>query len=134
MGEFVEYLKEVFVHFGSIQARKMFGGYGIYHKGVMFGLVADDTLYLKADDETAKDFEEKGLGPFEYDKGDKVVKMSYYLAPDEILDDPTEAASWARRSYEVALRSKSSAQWKRKNTKRPHARVKRDGQERGWNQ
>ena len=115
MGEFVEYLKEVFVHFGSIQARKMFGGYGIYHKGVMFGLVADDTLYLKADDETAKDFEEKGLEPFEYDKGDKVVKMSYYLAPDEILDDPTEAASWARRSYEVALRSHSSARRKRKN-------------------
>ncbi len=134
MGEFVEYLKEVFVHFGSIQARKMFGGYGIYHKGVMFGLVADDTLYLKADDETAKDFEEKGLGPFEYDKGDKVVKMSYYLAPDEILDDPNEAISWARRSYEVALRSKTSAQRKRKNTKRPHARVKGDGQERGWNQ
>ena len=107
MSEFVEYLKEVFIDFGQIQARKMFGGYGIYHQGVMFGLVADDRLYLKTDTETAKVFETKGLGPFEYDKGDKMVKLSYYLAPDELLDDPQEAAIWAKRSYDVAVRAKT---------------------------
>jgi len=48
VSEFVVYLKEVFEQLGPIRARKMFGGYGIYHDGVMFGLVADDTLYLKA--------------------------------------------------------------------------------------
>ncbi len=108
MSDFIEYLYEVFDQVGPIQSRKMFGGYGIYHKGVMFGLVADDTLYLKTDEETAKHFEEKGLGPFEYDKGDKIVKMSYHLAPDAILDDPDEAAIWAQRSIQVALRAKTS--------------------------
>ena len=117
MSEFVEFLKEVFDQFGPIHARKMFGGYGIYHKEVMFGLVADDTLYLKADKETAKEFETKGLDQFEYGKGDKVVKMSYYLAPEEIFDDPKEAALWARRSYEVALRSKKSGKQKVKKSK-----------------
>ena len=106
MSEFVDFLKEVFEHFGAIQTRQMFGGHGIYHKEVMFGLVADDTLYLKADKETAKEFEARGLGPFEYDKGDKVVKMSYYLAPENIFDDPQDAALWAQRSYEVASRGK----------------------------
>ena len=114
MSEFVEILKEVFEQFGPIQPRKMFGGYGIYHKGVMFGLVADDTLYLKADKETAKDFEMKGLPPFEYDKGGKVVKMSYYLAPEEIFDDSDEAVMWASRSYEVALRTKTSLKPKKR--------------------
>ncbi len=114
MSEFVEYLKEVFVDFGPIQARKMFGGYGIYHQGVMFGLVADDMLYLKIDADIQPLFDAKGLGPFEYAKGDKVVKMSYYLAPDEILDDPQEAAMWARRSFEAAARSKVSGKQKRK--------------------
>ena len=28
----------------------MFGGGGVYHDGVMFGLVASDTLYLKVDE------------------------------------------------------------------------------------
>lgn len=107
MSEFVEYLKEVFEQFGQIHSRKMFGGYGIYHDGVMFGLVADDTLYLKADETTAEYFEEKGLCRFEYDKGDKTVRMSYYLAPDDIFDNPEDAAHWARRAYEVAFRAKS---------------------------
>ena len=116
MSEFVEYLTEVFVDFGPIQTRKMFGGYGIYHQGVMFGLVADDTLYLKVDDTIKPYFETKGLPPFEYDKGDKVVKMSYHVAPDDILDDPQEAAIWAQRSFDVAARLKNSTKQTRRKT------------------
>jgi len=106
VSEFVDYLKEVFDQLGPVHARKMFGVYGIYHDGIMFGLVADDTLYLKADETTAEYFESRGLGPFQYDKGDKIVRMSYYLAPEEIFDNPEDAALWARRAYEVALRAK----------------------------
>lgn len=106
MTEFVDFLQEVFRSFGSVQARKMFSGYGLYHEGAMFGLVADETLYLKADETIAHHFEAKGLNRFEYRRGDKIVKMSYYLAPEEIFDDPEEAAKWARRSFEVAFRSK----------------------------
>jgi DNA transformation protein len=106
MTEFTDFLDEVFRQFGPIQARKMFSGYGLYHDGVMFGLVADETLYLKADETIAHYFESKGLGQFEYSRGDKIVKMSYYLAPVDIFDDPEEAAMWARRSFEVAFRTK----------------------------
>ena len=106
MNEFVDFLQEVFRNFGSVQARKMFSGYGLYHDGVVFGLVADETLYLKADETIAHYFKAKGLGQFEYTRGDKIVKMSYYLAPEEIFDDPEEAAKWASRSFEVAFRSK----------------------------
>ena len=114
MTEFVDYLNEVFEQLGEIRARKMFGGYGIYHEGVMFGLVADDTLYLKADGSTAEYFESRGLGQFEYDKGGKIVKMSYYLAPEEIYDDPDEAVIWAKRAYEVAFRAKAGVKRKSK--------------------
>ena len=114
MSEFVAYLKEVFEGLGPVTARRMFGGYGIYHDGVMFGLVANDTLYLKADESTAASFEARGLERFSYDKGDKVVQMSYYLAPEEIWDDPDEAARWARQAFEVAFRAKA----KRRSRKR----------------
>jgi DNA transformation protein and related proteins len=112
MNEYIEFLREVFEQFGPITARKMFGGYGVYHQGLMFALVADETLYLKADAENVATFEQAGLEPFAYNKQGKIMKMSYYLAPEEILDDPEEAAIWARRSYEAALRSQS------KHTKR----------------
>ncbi len=54
----------------------MFSGYGIYHDGLMFGLVAGDTLYLKGDAENANHREKEGLGRFEYSSGERVVKMS----------------------------------------------------------
>lgn len=114
MSEFVAYLEEVFEGFGKIRARRMFGGYGIYHDDVMFGLVANDTLYLKADETTAHLFEKRGLGPFEYGKGGRIVKMSCYLAPEEIFDSQDEATLWAKRAYEAALRAKARGKRKEK--------------------
>jgi DNA transformation protein len=114
MSEFTDYLNEVFELFGPIRARKMFGGYGIYHDGIMFGLVADDTLYLKVDG-TIKDlFLERGLGAFQYEKNGRLVSMSYHLAPDEIFDDPEMAREWARRSFEVAFRARAGTNRKSK--------------------
>lgn len=108
MSDYIEFLQEVFDQFGPITARKMFGGYGVYHQGLMFALVADDTLYLKADAETIPLFEQEGLEPFEYDKNGKVMKMSYYLAPEEIMDDPDLAMLWGQRAFQAALRAKAS--------------------------
>jgi DNA transformation protein and related proteins len=116
MNEFVDYLHEVFELFGPIRARKMFSGYGIYHNGLMFGLVAADTLYLKADAENASHFEKEGLGRFEYRNGERVVKMSYYRAPAGIMEDREEAAMWARRSFEAALRSQRSKKKTKQNS------------------
>ena len=114
MSEYVEFLKEVFEQFGPIHPRRMFGGYGPFHKGLMFGLVADDVLYLKADETLSPFFEERGLDQFQYEKNGKVIKMSYCMAPEDIFDDPEEAKGWAVRSYEAAVRSKKPV----KNTKR----------------
>lgn len=106
MSDYVEFLKEVFEQFGPIHPRRMFGGYGLFHKGLMFGLVADDVLYLKADEMLSPFFEERELEPFQYEKHGKTFKMSYYMAPEEIFEDPAEAKGWALRSYEAAVRAK----------------------------
>jgi TfoX/Sxy family transcriptional regulator of competence genes len=68
MSEYVEYVKEVLEHFGAIRVRRMFGGYGVYHEDLMFGLIADDVWYLKADDESVKWCRDKGLARFQYVK------------------------------------------------------------------
>lgn len=105
VSEFVANLNEVFVRFGQIEAKRMFGGYGVYRDGLMFALVADDVLYLKADEITVGHFVEAGLAPFDYAKGGKRIRMSYYAAPDEIFDDPEQAREWADRAWEAALRA-----------------------------
>ena len=110
MSEFVDYLHEVFEAFGPIRSRKMFGGHGIYHNDLMFGLVADDELYLKTDTANVGLFEERGLGPFEFVAKNKVSKMSYYLAPEDIYDDPEQAAYWAELGFQAALRANAIKQ------------------------
>lgn len=106
MTEFTDYLQEVFEDFGPINAKRMFGGYGVYYKGVMFALVEDDILYLKADDSNAEDFKERDLNQFEYKRAGKIIKLSYYQAPEELLEDRDMAREWAQKSYKIALKTK----------------------------
>ena len=117
MNEFVDNLEGVFALFGPIQARRMFGGYGVYHDGLMFGLVADDVLYLKADEKSSGEFDALGLPQFEYQKSGKILKMSYYMAPEEIFDDPGLAREWAVRAFEAALRARKPARKSKGKTK-----------------
>lgn len=105
MNDFVEFLKEVFSNFGPVSARRMFGGYGLYYDGLMFGLVAQDTLYLKADAENQHFFDAEGLEKFTYEKSGKTFSIAYFQAPDAIFDDSDEAALWAQRSFNAALRA-----------------------------
>lgn len=105
--DYITFLHEIFAEFGEITSRKMFGGYGIYRSGLMFGLVADDELFLKVDKQSIDEFSQAGLEAFEYVKDGKAMKMSYHRAPEEIFDDPEQANYWAALAYEAAMRSKS---------------------------
>ena len=61
---FVEFVLEQLEPVGAITPKRMFGGVGIYAGDLFFALLADDVLYLKADDSNRADFEAAGAGPF----------------------------------------------------------------------
>lgn len=105
---FIELLKDALSGLGPVSVRRMFGGAGVYADGVMFALVADDTLYLKADDETKRAFEAEGLGPYGYDGHGKRIDLPYWRAPERLLDDPEEMVAWARSALVVARRAATS--------------------------
>ena len=102
--DYIEYLKELFADFGDIGARAMFGGHGLYHEGVIFGIVIDEAVYLKVDAETKADFEAAGCAPFIYDMKGKPLPMSYWSVPAEAMDSAQAMRPWAKRAYEAALR------------------------------
>ena len=78
---------------GDIAPKGMFGGYGLFHDGVMFGLVnSAGAVHLRVDGETRPRLEEAG--------GEAHGKMPYVSVPDSILAD--DAAFHACASDAIA--------------------------------
>lgn len=121
---FAELIRDLLSPLGPVATRRMFGGGGVYCDGVMFGLVSDDTLFLKADAKTKAAFEDEGCGPFVYDGKGKPIAMSYWRMPERLLDEPEAMVEWARIALGVARAGKSGSAGgrKRKATKSTRAR------------
>jgi DNA transformation protein len=104
--EFCDHLMDLMAPLGDVRVRAMFGGYGVYLGQLMFGLVADDTLYLKVDNGNRTRFEAAGLPPFTYTgKRGQPIIMSYHQAPPESLEDAAVLCDWAREALEAARRA-----------------------------
>jgi len=108
--EFASYIVDRMQSIGPVNAKAMFGGFGLFFNGIMFGLIADNVLYLKVDNETESEFRDLGLEPFTYNKKGKEFKMSYFQAPEEAIEDDEEMDLWAKKAYNSALRAASQKQ------------------------
>lgn len=107
--QFADHVCDLLAPIGAVTARAMFGGFGIFAEGLMFALIADDVLYLRADGDTRPRFEERGLAPFR-PFADRATVMSYFQVPPECLDDPDQLRVWARDALGAARRGASRAQ------------------------
>lgn len=106
---FADFIEESLAPLGPVRARRMFGGYGVFLDRVMFALIADDTLYFKTDDGNRPEFEARSLGPFVYEGNGRLVRMPYFEAPAEALDDPETLCAWARGALAAAARTHTGA-------------------------
>lgn len=90
--------------FGEVEIKRMFGGIGLFHQGLMFGKIGGDIFRLKVDEHNQKDYEEKGMKPFYSEK--KKKGMPYWEVPIDVLENKKELKKWAEKSYQAAVRSK----------------------------
>jgi DNA transformation protein len=86
---------------GDVTPRSMFGGVGLYQRGVFFGILARDTLYLKVGDSHRADYTRAGMKAFK-PYANRSGTMKYYAVPLEILESPTDLAVWAGKAIAVA--------------------------------
>jgi DNA transformation protein len=103
--DFLAHLLDQFAGFGTVDARRMFSGVGLFRDGLMIGLVTGDTLYFKTDDANRGDFERAGMTPFSFDRRGRRMVTSYFEAPAEVFDDPEILVRWARSAHDAALRT-----------------------------
>ena len=99
-------IEEMFEGLGPVSIRRMFGGKGIYHQGLIVGIELRDEMLLKADEVSAPEFEEAGARQWVYENKEKTpVAMPYWSIPEDAFDDPDIMAKWVRLAYEAAMRA-----------------------------
>ena len=101
--EFIAFLKDQLR--APIAFKRMFGGFGLFQDGLMIGLIAEDTLYWKADATSQPAFEAEGMAPFQFEKRGKPIALSYWRCPPDAMEDPDILEIWRARAFEAALRA-----------------------------
>lgn len=104
--EFVRFVIEQMGRDRVPRVRRMFGGYGLYRDDLMFAIIIQDKLYLKADAMNRQQFEERGLLPFTYESKGKQVTIRYYEAPAEVFEDSDDMRTWVESALAAALRAR----------------------------
>lgn len=106
--DFGTWVEEHFAALGPLTIKRMFGGAAVYADGLVFALLDDGAVWLKADDLNEPELRAAGALPFTYPgKDGRMMTMAYWSLPDTALDDPDEAVRWARGAMEAAVRKAS---------------------------
>lgn len=106
--QFAALIEELLQPVGPVEVRAMFGGHGVFLDGVMFGLIADDELYLKVDDANRDRFAAAGLAAFVYQADGRLITMSYHRAPD-VLEDWERFEPWVASAIDASRRARTAA-------------------------
>lgn len=107
-------IDEMFSGLGPVTVKRMFGGKGVYHRGLIVAIELRGEILLKADAASAPDFAAAGARRWTYEgRGGRPVEMPYWSVPDSAFDDPDEMARWVRLAWEAAMRAAPSGGTKR---------------------
>ena len=86
----------------DVEARRMFGGYGLYKDETFFGIIHRGRVYFKIDHSTVNEYRKHKMKPFRPNA--KQTLKSYYQVPADIIEDGDRLCRWAV----AAIRCQSS--------------------------
>ena len=93
--EYLDFVLDKLSLIGDIKSRAMFGGYGIFHEGLMFALISEDILYFKVNESNRDIYKRAESRPFPHG-------ISYWEVPADVLENNTKLHEWANISIEIA--------------------------------
>src|SRR5256885_16485669 len=112
---YAEFLREQLAPLGRITLRRMFGKTGVFCDGVMLGVVTENTLYFRVDEENRETFREaEAFPPLNYAKQGQTIDLAFWRVPERLFDEPDEFIIWARaalRSEERRVGKEGRSRW-----------------------
>jgi DNA transformation protein and related proteins len=80
----------------DVEARRMFGGYGVYQDETFFGIIHKGKLFFKIDESTVREYRLRKMKPFRSNA--KQTLKRYYQVPVDIIEDADESREWAMKA------------------------------------
>jgi DNA transformation protein len=116
---YAEFLREQFAPLGRVTLRRMFGKSGVFCDGVMFGMVTENALYFRIDEQNRTIFREaESFPPLNYRKKSSTIDLAFWRVPDRLFDEPDEFLVWARAALAAANRVAVKRKRKGRSTRR----------------
>lgn len=102
---FADFLRDQLAPLGRVTMRRMFGKTGVFCDGVMLGVVAENILYFRVDNQNRARFKEAESFPsLSYVKNGRAIDLSFLRGPDRLFDDHQELIAWACAALAAAHR------------------------------
>jgi DNA transformation protein and related proteins len=116
---FAEFIRDQLQDLDEVTLRRMFGGYGIYAGSQFFAILLAGRLYFKTDSQSRVRYTERGMEALRATA--KQVLTNYYEVPPDVVEEPEQLASWARRAIAVgSIRRAHSVGARRQPTKKSY--------------
>lgn len=93
---FKDFVLDQLADLHGLTCRAMFGGHGLYHTGIFFGIVHKGRLYFKVSPLTAVEYKQQGMKPFRPNA--KQTLRTYYEVPADVIEDSMRLITWAQRA------------------------------------
>jgi DNA transformation protein len=80
----------------DVEARRMFGGFGLYQDETFFGIIHKGRLYFKTNETTVGAYRKRKMKAFRPNA--KQTLKSYYQVPVEVIEDADQLRGWAAKA------------------------------------
>ncbi|NJM54328.1 MAG: TfoX/Sxy family protein [Blastocatellia bacterium] len=91
--KYVDFVLDQITNAGEIEAKKMFGEYGIYSNGKLFGLICDNKLFIKPT-QAGRDF----IGAVNESPPYEGAKPSF------LIEEKIEDSDWLSKLISISLK------------------------------
>ena len=101
---FKDFILDQLAGLDDVQARRMFGGFGLYQDETFFGIIHKGKLFFKVDDSTVGAYRKHKMKPFRPNA--RQTLKSYYQVPVEIIEDADQLCEWVVRAVSCQERNR----------------------------
>jgi DNA transformation protein len=90
---FINFILDQLGEMNGVEARRMFGGFGLYQDETFFGIVHKGKLFFKIDESSVGEYRKRKMKPFRPNA--KQTLKSYYQVPVDVIEDADKLREWA---------------------------------------